>query len=85
MNNFVNIYMDFSEQVYKLNSDINVYSNKIAQQEFLTVRKYIIERTQKALAVYDLEKRLVNVPTKKGRPTTKKIVYIRLKPSKKID
>jgi len=73
--------MDFTRQLNKVNPDINIVSNKVAQQEFEPIRAYIIREIERILEIDDLEQRLTKMPTKKGRPLAKKNVYIKKKQS----
>ena len=71
--------MDFTKQVNKLNTEITLYSNKVAQQQFEELRDSIIKTLEKRLNVRNLEAKIIDLPKKKGRPPIKKNVYIRLK------
>ena len=71
--------MDFTKQVNKLNSEITLYSNKVAQQQFEEIRESIIKTLEKRLNIRNLETKIIDLPKKKGRPPIKKNVYIRLK------
>lgn len=68
--------------VTKLQTEINVYGNKIALQQFAEIKRHILDRLESITGISDLKERLSDVPTKKGRPpTTKRIVHITLRPT----
>lgn len=62
--------------VDKLQNDVANYSNKIANQQFALLRELIIDRVEQSLGINDLNARMSGVPNKKGRPSTKKIIYV---------
>ena len=73
------------EIIDKINAEIGIYSNKIANSEFIKRKKHIIEIIESILLENginpypSIESRLDNVASKKGRPTKRKILYVSVK------
>ncbi len=71
--------MDITEYMPKIKNEINIYGNKIALQRIVEVKKRIIECLE-THSIIDINERIADIPTKKGRPTTiKKVVHVSLK------
>lgn len=73
------------EVLAKINAEVGIYSNKIANNEFTKRKKHIIEIIESILLEKGMDirssinSRLDHITSKKGRPTKRKVLYVSVK------